>query len=52
MPESENLRKGGIPKEDGNRRACNEVGEAIAGLPQWICTNLHPDISPIPVSLL
>ena len=25
------LRKGGIPEEDGNRRECNEVEEAIVG---------------------
>ena len=31
-PESDNLiRKGGITEEDGNRRKCNEVGEAIVG---------------------
>ena len=32
MSESKNfLRKGGIPKEAGNRREYNKVGEAIAG---------------------
>ena len=31
MPERENLlRKGSVPEEDGNRRECNEVAEAIA----------------------
>ena len=32
VPERENvLRKGGVPEEDGNRRECNDAGEAIAG---------------------
>ena len=32
VPERENvLRNGAVPEEDGNRRECNDVGEAMTG---------------------
>ena len=53
MSESKNfLRKRGVPENNGKKGGHNEVGAAVAGLPQWIWNHLHPGISPLPVPLL
>ena len=53
IPERENLlREGSIPEDDGNRGEHNKVGENIVGSSSMDMDQSHPDVSPLPVSLL